>query len=251
MADGFDIVSFLMGKQAGGGGGGGDVTVESKSIDANGTYTAPAGKAYSPVSVRVPNSYAAGDEGKVVFNGALVAQGSDTATQNGTVDTTLINSLEVNVSGGGGGGLEYETGAFTPTEDIASAEISFSNTHNAMPAVVIMAEASDALSSWTNYSLFEWNYINTSDFFGGGYPRSASELGYGRVDVIRRSNSTSLNYTNVTELQYPSSEASDTTATRPRYWVTASSFKAYASNNTYYWRSGRTYKWIAVWAPTA
>lgn len=104
MADGFDIVSFLMGKQAGGGGGGGDITVESKSISANGTYTAPAGKAYSPVTVSVPNSYAAGDEGKVVSNGALVAQGSDTATQNGTVDTTLINSLLVNVSGGGGYG---------------------------------------------------------------------------------------------------------------------------------------------------
>lgn len=98
----FDILAYLMGKQAGGGGG--DITVESKSISANGTYTAPAGKAYSPVTVSVPNSYAAGDEGKVVHNGALVAQGSDTATQNGTVDTTLINSLLVNVSGGGGYG---------------------------------------------------------------------------------------------------------------------------------------------------
>ena len=50
----------------------------------------------------VPNSYAAGDEGKVVSNGALVSQSSGSTTQNGTVDTTLINSLSVNVSGGGG-----------------------------------------------------------------------------------------------------------------------------------------------------
>lgn len=99
----FDIFAYLMGKKAGSGGGG-DITVESKSISANGTYTAPTGKAYSPVSVDVPNSYAAGDEGKVVSNGALVAQGSDTVTQNGTVDTTLINSLVVNVQGGGGYG---------------------------------------------------------------------------------------------------------------------------------------------------
>lgn len=100
----FDILAFLMGKQAGGGGGGGDITVESKSISANGTYTAPTGKAYSPVTVSVPNSYAAGDEGKVVSNGALVAQSSDSVTQNGTVDTTLINSLLVNVSGSSGYG---------------------------------------------------------------------------------------------------------------------------------------------------
>lgn len=117
----FDIFAYLMGKAAGKGGGG-DITVESKSIGANGTYTAPTGKAYSPVTVNVPNSYAAGDEGKVVSNGALVAQGSDTVRQNGTVDTTLINSLTVNVSGGGGsnwtliGSAEFEVNTSSTTE---------------------------------------------------------------------------------------------------------------------------------------
>lgn len=50
----FDPVSYLMGKQAGGGGGGGGVTVEPLSVSENGTYTAPTGKAFSPVSVDVP-----------------------------------------------------------------------------------------------------------------------------------------------------------------------------------------------------
>lgn len=77
----------------------------TKSITANGTYNATSDNAdgYSSVTVAVPNTYSASDEGKVVSNGALVAQGSDTVTQNGTVDTTLISSLLVNVSGGGGG----------------------------------------------------------------------------------------------------------------------------------------------------
>ena len=97
--DGFDLVSYEMGRLDAGGGG--DVTVESKSIGANGTYTAPTGKAYSPVNVSVPNSYAAGDEGKVVSNGALVAQTAHAeVTSNGTIDTTLNNSVVVNVSGG-------------------------------------------------------------------------------------------------------------------------------------------------------
>ncbi len=82
--------------------------VESLSVSANGEYTAPSGKAYSPVTVNVPNSYAAGDEGKVVSNGTLVAQTSDSVTQNGTVDTTLINSLEVNVPQGGGAAPEKD-----------------------------------------------------------------------------------------------------------------------------------------------
>ena len=59
---------------------------------------------YASANVNVPNSYAAADEGKVVSNGALVAQTSRVAeiTQNGTYDTTLNNSVTVNVSGGGG-----------------------------------------------------------------------------------------------------------------------------------------------------
>lgn len=137
----------------GGGGGGGDITVVSKSISANGTYTAPSGKAYSPVTVSVPasavdtgtksitsngnnqdvvgyaavdvavpNSYAAGDEGKVVSNGQLVAQTAHAeVTQNGTIDTTLNDSVVVNVSGGGGGGA---SGTFSPAENLRSITLS-------------------------------------------------------------------------------------------------------------------------------
>ena len=72
----------------------------TKNITANGN--AQDVKAYEKVDVSVPNSYSASDEGKVVSNGALVAQTSDTVTTNDTYDTTLINSLTVNVSGGGG-----------------------------------------------------------------------------------------------------------------------------------------------------
>lgn len=107
----FDPVSYAMGKQAGGGGGG-DITVEPLSVTENNTYTAPSGKAYSPVVVSVPNSYTAGDEGKVVSNGSLVAQTAHAkVTSNGTIDTTLNNSVEVDVSGGG-----VATGTVTPAE---------------------------------------------------------------------------------------------------------------------------------------
>lgn len=72
----------------------------TKNITANGNNQDVVG--YAAVNVAVPNSYSASDEGKVVSNGALVAQTSDTVTANDTYDTTLINSLTVNVSGGGG-----------------------------------------------------------------------------------------------------------------------------------------------------
>lgn len=94
------ILGYLIGK--GDGGGGSSVDIEPLSVTENGEYSEE-GTAYSPVTVDVPNSYTQSDEGKVVSNGALVAQSSDTVTENDTYDTTLINSLTVNVSGGGGG----------------------------------------------------------------------------------------------------------------------------------------------------
>lgn len=48
----------------------------------------------------ITNQYTAGDEGKVVSNGALVAQTAHaTITTNNTYDTTLNNSVTVNVAG--------------------------------------------------------------------------------------------------------------------------------------------------------
>ena len=85
----FDAASFAIGRQSGGGG----VTIEPLPVTANGTYTAEEGTAYTPVTVNVPNSYAAGDEGKAVRNGALAAQTAATKTGVGTYDTTYNNSV--------------------------------------------------------------------------------------------------------------------------------------------------------------
>ena len=84
-------------------GGGGSATLIEKSISANGVYNASSDSAdgYSKVTVDVPNTYTAGDEGKVVSSGALVAQTAHaTITINGSYDTTLNNSVEVDVAGG-------------------------------------------------------------------------------------------------------------------------------------------------------
>lgn len=76
--------------------------VGEKTITQNGIYNASADSlsGYERVVANVPNSYHASDEGKVVSNGSLVNQTSETVTTNDTYDTTLINRLTVNVSGG-------------------------------------------------------------------------------------------------------------------------------------------------------
>lgn len=86
------------------GGGGVDpesITLTTLNVSQNGTTNAPSGKAYNKVIANVPNTYAAGDEGKVVSNGSLVSQTAHAeVTQNGTIDTTLNNSVTVNVPQG-------------------------------------------------------------------------------------------------------------------------------------------------------
>lgn len=53
---------------------------------------------YAAANVQVPNTYTAGDEGKVVSDGALVEQSSATYTSNGTYDTTLKDEVIIDVS---------------------------------------------------------------------------------------------------------------------------------------------------------
>lgn len=81
---------------------GGSSILIPKTITENGTYNPSDDNAdgYSSVITNVPNTYVAGDEGKVVSNGALVAQTamSGEITVNDTYDTTLYNSITVNVT---------------------------------------------------------------------------------------------------------------------------------------------------------
>lgn len=83
--------------------GGGSAVLEPLSVVENGDYTPEVGvDGFDEVHVAVPNSYTDSDEGKVVKNGALVAQTAHAIiTTNGRYDTTENNSVQVNVSGGG------------------------------------------------------------------------------------------------------------------------------------------------------
>lgn len=106
----------------------------------------------------IPNSYSASDEGKVVSNGALVAQTSDTVTANDTYDTTLINSLTVNVSGGGGSS-NFAKGTVTYASDttvnasgtVLNLSIPFKPD---MFFMFLTKDSWDARSTWSNNILY-------------------------------------------------------------------------------------------------
>ena len=175
-------------------------------------------------------------------------EGSQTITQNGTVDVTTLAEVIVNVAGGGGSGLEYETGTYTPSSDSARPTISFSKTHSTFPILVAMVDTS-AASGITSNSNTSFVFFDMYALTGGGYPYSTSATRYAIAYYSYRSSNSSTG--SITQVQYNNGNTSDSSTSYSRYWATQSNFHPYSNSTSRYWRKNRTYKWIAVWAPTS
>lgn len=185
----------------------------------------------------------------VSVSASELVSGSQTITQNGTVDVSTLAQVIVNVAGGGGTGLEYETGTYTTSSNIARATISFSNTHTTTPILVCMADVTGTANTTTNTNHL-FCYFDPYRAFGYGYPYSSSGYRYALAYYGYRGTSTSSISTGGVLVQYNSDNTSSTDTSYSRYWATASAFYPYSNSTSRYWRSGRTYKWYAVWKPT-
>lgn len=164
MADAIDSIS-----------GGGIVPTGTKTITENGTGIDVA--QYALADVAVPNSYAAGDEGKVVSNGALVAQTAhEIVTSNGTIDTTMNNSVEVDVLSGGG-----------------TAPVTFSATAASTDATIEFDVGSFSLPE--KYIFFVKSDVNAGDgssiiIYSGYYSNQASATFVSRYYVFKANGTT-------------------------------------------------------------
>ena len=104
----------------------GALSIISKSIFSNGTYSAEGDNAdaFSSVVVDVPNTYTAGDEGKVVSGGSLIAQGSMSVSSNSTYDTTSYSQIVVDVPSASMSFISKtisQNGTYDPSDDSADA----------------------------------------------------------------------------------------------------------------------------------
>ena len=151
----------------------------AKSITANGNSQDVVG--YASVNVNVPNTYTAGDEGKVVSSGALVAQTAHAdvtpTTSDQTIDTTTNNSLKVKgdanlVAGnikkdveifGTTGSYEGGGGGYT-AEEIASKTVSGAITINANNVPTIKERAFSGYSGLTSVTIVGSPYLGNYCF---------------------------------------------------------------------------------------
>lgn len=150
--------------------------------------------------------------------------------------------------GGGGGGLVYETGTWAPTEDANVTWIYFSDTHTTLPLFVALADASDTFQDQTYSSLYLCIDL-FSEISGARIYYNATSGLYGRVTRVRRDSGATGIANDVVSITQPLTSPDSSSQSYPKYWVTEQAFRT-SNVTTFPWRANRTYKWIAVWAPT-
>lgn len=159
---------------------------------------------------------------------------------------TLIDgyaSLVDQISGGGGSGLEYETGTWTPASDISRGTISFSNTHTNPPAIFVISDVNEDTNVTQNSNLFN-SYCDLYRLWGAGIWGSSKFL-YAFVTQTYRGSTSPTS--SVSACSTNSDDTASGSATNSRYWATPTVFRPYTSKSSRYWRAGKTYKWIAIW----
>lgn len=175
----------------------------------------------------------------------IIPSGSTTITENGSWDVTDFDTAIVNVAAAAG--LEYETGTWEPTSDIARGTISFANSHSAPPTAIFLADAEGTASSATNSNhMFVW--FDVQRFTGHGFPYSSSGFRYAAAYYSYRGSSTSSISSAGYLCSQQTTSSSASGVTYPKYWANEREFHPYSNSTSRYWRAGRSYKWVAIWA---
>ena len=221
------------------------------SITSNGTTTEDVTNyASASITANVPNTYTSSDEGKVVSNGALVAQTSDTVTTNGTVDTTLINSLTVSVPTGGS--TKLVQGTFTTNSSSGAQTVTISYSGSGYPVAACVYIDGGMRSNSTFNSLINRYTIGQSTLvkaYTGTAPTygTSGDANVGiHTYVYKNSTSSADTYGangNTTANSFSSSNASSTAATTLRFksntsmsiYVKGSSNYGYAPSTKYHY----------------
>ena len=183
-------------------------------------------------------------EGDVILTDVSNSGGYVTQDQNGFIILPPNGDGSPSV-----GGLEYEEGTWTPSEDVASYVIPFSNTHTEAPFYYTITDVTGTYDSTSNTGIIV-SYSNSHQLFGESFYINTTSSLYGFVYMRYRStNATSSSQYNVV-ITRPYTSTDDSSVDCSRYWAKETGIVAFLGDSTRYFRAGRTYKWIAVWAPT-
>lgn len=170
-----------------------------------------------------------------------LVSGSQTLARNGTFDVTNLAEIVT----GFPDACDFESGTFTPTSDVVTYNISFARTHSRMPFFAMVVDVTGTYDSTQNTSVYMC-YHNYQQSWNALYKMASSTNVYGFTHIAyRNTNGSSINF-NQYPFYYSYSNSGTSNQNYPQYWVTNTGIKA-TTVNTAYWRSGRTYRWFAMW----
>lgn len=133
---------------------GGDVTVEALSVTQNGTYIAPTGKAYSPVTVNVSGGGSVYAFVRVIYlPGNTITASDGTTTQNGDTSGDYIFALP------NGGTWTFTSGGNTTTLTPTYASSNTTTTLNIVSLVPVLSSltGSNGVVIYNDAVNFNWN----------------------------------------------------------------------------------------------
>ena len=188
----------------------------------------------SNLTVTAPSGYYASNATKTLSDANLVAG-------NVKKNVTIFGVTGSYEGSGGSSGLEYETGTWTPSADTADYTISFTGTHTNAPFFYVINDSEGDYYTVANSNM-QVQFVSNS-LLGIDLYLSQTNIQYATVSSLYRGTSTTNFSSN------GSTVSTNSTATLSDY-ATSTGIRAYTGSTSRYWRAGRAYKWIAVWAPT-
>lgn len=167
-------------------------------------------------------------------------------SKNGSATTYKPYEMDEAILALSGGGLSYETGTWTPSEDVARGSITFGGTHTKAPFFVGLVDSGSSADTTTNTN-WSWNFFDFYQLDASSVYYSSSARRYGSVHYTYRASSTTSLSNATLLLTYSSNNTGSSSTAYAKYWVTNTGFRPYSNSTSRYWRSGRTYRWIAIW----
>ena len=186
-------------------------------------------------------SYTAhGADGQAIIGEASGSGGGSGVTQD--EDGFIILPPTGGGGGGGGGstGLIYESGSFTPVSDASAPTVTFEGTHTDPPIYMVVSDTEETIAS-TSSNLI-WYFVNWYTANDAYVISDASTNYYGRVQFFYKTD-TGRSYG-----QYDLTTLGNSSNTGLTYFVDNTEAEIYCGSPNRFFRSGRTYKWVAVWA---
>jgi len=232
-SDGDELYIFCSGKM-----GGATITVDGVSVAS--TYSGGTNYTLSLLNSDVSVGLSYDNDSDVA-----VAYPAISITQNGKHDVSDYAYANVNVLGGG---REYETGTWEPSSNVQNSWISLSRTHSTPPTFYIICRQESEYDDGILDTMQQVTYVNYASLFGFPlYPSDAVQPYYGFWSLIYRASTATTFGSGYGSITYPYSDTGATSNKYSRFFANESQIRAYSNSSSRLWRTGCTYKWMAVW----